>query len=218
MPRMPRLRIPGLPLHVVHRGNSRGQCFFCDGDYERYLQKLGQNAVRFECRVHAYVLMVNHVHLLVSPSEPEAISWFMKSVAQDHAQYINRTRSRTGALWENRYYSSIVDSDRYFLACHRYIELNPVRAGLAAAPASYAWSSFRMNACGIDNPIIREHEIYLGLGRDASARRSTYRALFEQPQREDEINTIRLATRGGRPVGSIERLERLKAEAQACRG
>jgi putative transposase len=204
MPRSARLRIPGLPLHLLHRGNNRVACFFQNADYGRYLQRLQESAQRFDCRIHAYVLMTNHVHLLVSPGEPEAVSWFMKRVEQDHAQYMNRTYGRTGSLWENRYYSSFVDSDLYLLRCHRYIELNPVRASMVRHPAEYTWSSFRANALGYPNPLLTPHGVYEALGSTAQRQQTAYRQLFEIPMHEHEVDAIRAATRGGRTIGSMD--------------
>ena len=199
-------------MHIVHRGNNRHACFFRDADYRRYLAKLQECAQRFDCQVHAYVLMTNHVHLLVSPGVPTAISWFMKRVAQDHAQHVNRTYGRSGAVSENRYYSSFVDSDSYLFRCHRYIETNPVRAAMVRHPAEYPWSSFPSNALGYPNALLTQHSLYGGLGTTPEARQAAYRALFDIPLTELELDTIRAATRGGRAVGSIEFLERLKAQ------
>ena len=212
MPRHARLRIAGLPLHVVHRGNNREPCFFRESDYGRYLAKLEECAERFDCQVHAYVLMTNHVHLLVSPAAPAAISWFMKRVAQDHAQYVNGSYRRTGALWENRYYGCYVDSDSYLLKCHRYIESNPVRAAMVRHPAEYAWSSFRANALGYPSRLLKQHCVYTGLGASDEARQAAYRGLFDVPLSDQELETIRAATRAGRAAGSVEFLQRLKTE------
>jgi putative transposase len=213
MPRTARLRLAGLPLHIVHRGNNRGACFFQEADYRRYLVKLEECVERFDCQVHAYVLMTNHVHLLVSPAVPTAISWFMKRVAQDHAQHVNRTYGRTGAVWENRYYSGFVDSESYLFTCHRYIETNPVRAGMVRHPAEYPWSSFRSNALGYPSSLVRQHCVYGGLGSTPETRQAAYRALFDAALTDHELAFIRAATRGGRAIGSIEFLERLKLQA-----
>ena len=212
MPRTARLRLAGLPLHIVHRGNNRGACFFQEADYRRYLTKLQECTYRFDCQVHAYVLMTNHVHLLVSPAVPTAISWFMKRVAQDHAQHVNRTYGRTGAVWENRYYSSFVDSESYLLRCHRYIESNPVRAAMVRHPAEYPWSSFRANAFGYPDGLLTQHCVYGGLGSTPETRQTAYRALFDTALTDHELAIIRAATRGGRAIGSIEFLERLRLQ------
>jgi len=203
-------------MHIVHRGNNHGACFFQEADHRRYLARLEECAKRFDCGVHAYVLMTNHVHLLVSPALPTAISWFMKRLAQDHAQYVNRTYRRTGAVWENRYYSSFVDSDSYLLRCYRYIESNPLRAGMVRHPAEYAWSSFRSNALGYPSSALTEHGVYTSLGSTPETRQAAYRALFDIPLAEHELEIIRAATRGGRAVGSIEFLEKLQREVGRC--
>ena len=204
MPRTARLRIHGLPLHILHRGNNRGPCFLGHADHGRYLERLHESAQRFDCRIHAYVLMTNHIHLLVSPGPDDASSWFMKRVQQDHAQYMNRTYGRTGSLWENRYYASIVDSDLYFVRTHRYIEMNPVRAAMVRHPAEYTWSSFRANAFGYPNPLISPHCVYEGLGSTPERRQTAYRQLFEIPLSEHELESIRAATRGGHAIGAME--------------
>jgi putative transposase len=212
MPRRARLRIAGLPLHIVHRGNNRGSCFFHESDYRRYLAKLAECAKRFDCQVHAYVLMTNHVHLLATPAEPAAISWFMKRLAQDHAQHVNRTYGRTGAVWENRYYSSFVDSESYLLRCYRYIESNPLRADMVRHPAEYAWSSFPANALGYPSAFLTPHSIYLGIDTKPETRQAAYRALFDNPLSANDLETIRAATRGGRAMGSGEFLQGLKQQ------
>ena len=212
MPRSARIRIPGLPLHIVHRGHNRMRCFFRDRHFRRYLEVLEESAARYSCDVHAFVLMPNHVHLLVSPAEPCAISWFMKRVAQDHAQHINRTCGRTGALWEGRYYASYVDCDTYLLRCYRYIELNPVRAGMVNHPAEYPWSSFRANALGYPVAFLREHPVYLSMDATPERRMRAYRTLFDIPLTENEIELIRGATRSCRAIGSASFVERLEKE------
>jgi putative transposase len=212
MPRTARLRIPGLPLHIVHRGHNRKPCFFRDADYLRYLRMLEQSSQQFECEVHAFVLMTNHVHLLVSPREASSISWFMKRVAQEHAQYINKALVRSGALWEGRYYSSHVDCDSYLLSCYRYIESNPVRAAIAMHPAEYAWSSFRSNALGYPSSLIRPHDVYRSLGSSEQARLEAYRRLFDCSVSDAELDAIRAATRRCRVLGSPDFLQRLESE------
>jgi len=128
MPRKPRMYIGGLPCHVIQRGNNRDACFYSDQDYQFYLYQLGEVCRRYSVQLHAYVLMTNHSHLLMTPKDEWGISRVMQSLGRCYVQYINKTYRRTGTLWEGRHKSSLVDADRYLLACYRYIELNPVRA------------------------------------------------------------------------------------------
>src|SRR5262245_9644203 len=130
MPRRPRIHLDGLPLHIVQRGHNRGPCFFGEEDYRSYRHWLGEALVEADCELHAYVLMTNHVHLLVTPSKAEKLPKLLISLGRRYVQYVNRVYGRTGTLWESRYKSSLVQADRYLLACHRYVELNPVRAGM----------------------------------------------------------------------------------------
>jgi putative transposase len=135
MPRRPRLDLPGIPQHVVQRGNDRQPCFFADVDRQRYLQDLKEIALREGCAVHAYVLMTNHVHLLMTPTGCGQVALIMQALGRRNVRYINDRYHRTGTLWEGRYKSSPVDRDTYLLHCYRYIELNPVRAHMCSDPA-----------------------------------------------------------------------------------
>lgn len=138
MPRRARLLLPNVPLHVIQRGNNRQACFFADDDYRRYLDWLEEYAGKCGCRVHAYVLMTNHVHLLLSADSAGGVGALMKALGQRYVQYINRTYRRSGTLWEGRFRSCLTQDETYLLACQRYIELNPVRAAMVAHPAEYA--------------------------------------------------------------------------------
>ncbi len=130
MARLPRIDVPNLPQHIIQRGNNRTACFFHDDDYRFYLQSLRHAAQKYACQVHAYVLMTNHVHLLMTAMEAGSISALMQSLGRRYVRYVNQTYQRTGTLWEGRFKSSIIESEQYFLTCSRYIEWNPVRAGL----------------------------------------------------------------------------------------
>ena len=191
---------PGVPLHVVQRGVNRARCFFETRDFIRYLHFLLQASLDERCRVHAYCLMSNHVHLLVTPDDEAACARFMKMVNQRHTQHVNRVHRRTGTLWEGRYRANIVFSTRYVLACYRYIELNPVRAGIARHPADYPWSSYRANAHGLVDSLIYAHGTYAALGRSPAARRAAYRELVDQALATSMIDTIRSAVGSGRAL------------------
>ena len=148
MARLPRLDLPGIPQHIVQRGNDRQACFADAADYLRYRQELGEAALRYDCALHAYVLMTNHVHLLTTPREPGGVSRMMQAIGRRYVGSFNARYRRTGTLWEGRFKSALVDSEHYVLACYRYIELNPVRAGIVTSPREYRWSSHARNAHG----------------------------------------------------------------------
>lgn len=194
--------VPGLPVHVIHRGNNREACFFKDQDRAFYLFHLGRLLPRTDCRLHAYCLMSNHVHLLLTGQKASACGLLMKGIAQLHAQYINKTYGRSGYVWESRYKSCLVQSEEYLLTCYRYVELNPVRAGLVHRPGDYSWSSYAGNALGEACPLITPHDEYRALGRDEPERQAVYRDLFGSPMRDDQLQQIRTATNGGFVLGS----------------
>ncbi len=191
MTRPPRLDIAGIPQHVVQRGNNRLPCFLDDEDRQRYLQCLRQALLRFGCQLHAYVLMSNHAHLLLTPHEMGALARLMHTFARNYAGLFNGRHQRTGTLWEGRYKACLVDSGRYFLACSRYIELNPVRAWMVAQPEDHPWSSYAANATGRVDPLLTPHPEYLALGADPTARASAYRALFADALPDELIAEIR---------------------------
>jgi len=209
MPRRHRALFPGVPTHIVQRGNNRLRCFFTDNDRRFYLAQLSEFAQKFECAIHAYVLMDNHVHILATPSTHHGISHMMKHLGQNFAQFVNRVHHRTGALWEGRFYSAVVDSGAYLFTCQRYIELNPVRAGMVRRPADYSWSSYRANANGETSSIITPHPQYLALNRLVSERQRLYRMLFDNPVDRGANDEIRRMTLGGYAFGSDEFKARL---------
>ena len=201
MPRTARLVIPDVSLHVVQRGHDRADCFFDDSDYLTYLVALGTYAARFGCVVHAYCLMTNHVHLLLTPRDAAGCALLMKHLAQRHSKRINGKLGRTGTLWEGRYYSGLVASDEYAVACYRYIELNPVRAGMVQHPATYGWSSHNANALAQRHSFVRPHPSFLALAIEEEERGAAYRALCDEPLKQELIDEIRRATYGGHRMG-----------------
>jgi REP-associated tyrosine transposase len=207
MPRRARLRVAGIPLHIVQRGNNRGACFFGEGDYWAYLQCLRELSSRYACDIHAYVLMTNHVHLLLTPRRADGASVLMKHLGQHYVQYVNRVHHRSGTLWEGRFRSSLVEAETYFLRCQRYIELNPVRAGIARSPEAYRWSSFAANGRGRSDTLVTPHAAFLALGMDDHARRSAYLDLFRVGYGPGELDDIRSSTNAGYALGS-ERFRR----------
>ncbi len=208
MPRRARLRLAGLPLHIIQRGNNRAPCFYADEDYGLYLHHLAQLALKFECAVHAYVLMTNHVHLLLTAAKEDGPSLLMKHLGQRYVQYVNKTYRRSGMLWEGRFRSSIVQRDGYALKCQRYIELNPVRAKMVRDPRDYAWSSYLVNAELKASYLIAPHQEYIGLGETAELRAAAYRRSFRFEMDPADLREIRLAANGGFALGN----DRFKAE------
>ncbi len=201
MPRKPRMYLPGVPCHVIQRGNNREASFFTRQDYLFYMSCLGEACNRYHVAVHAYVLMTNHVHLLMTPDDSEGISRVMQSIGRRYVQYINKEYQRCGTLWESRHKASLVDAEQYLLTCYRYIELNPVAANMVKHPGDYAWSSYHHNACGEKNPVITQHDLYRRLGMAGEERRSRYRALFINSLTKEDIHIIRSAARFSMPVG-----------------
>jgi putative transposase len=201
MPRPRRAVLPSIPLHVIQRGNNRAPCFQLQNDYLIYLDMLRECAFDAGCAVHAYVLMTNHVHLLLSPDTTDSASTMMQRLGQRYVQYFNRRHARTGTLWEGRFRSSPVQDERYFLICQRYIELNPVRANMVDAPADYPWSSHRTNAYGQKDSLITPHLAYSSLGSAPTVRYAAYRHLFSEALSEDMLDEVRKAGNSNRPLG-----------------
>lgn len=204
MARQPRIDLPGLPQHIVQRGNNRGACFFDDADRYRYLNLLRDSAGASGVAIHAYVLMTNHVHLLLTPNLAGAVSAVMQAVGRRYVQGINAVRNRTGTLFDGRFKASLVQTDRYLLCCYRYIELNPVRAGLAADPAGYRWSSYRGNALGEPDPLLTPHPSFVELGDTLPHRQQLYRAFVAEGISDHERDVIRSHVRQGRVLGSAD--------------
>jgi putative transposase len=206
------MNLPGVPQHITQRGNNRQVCFFEDADYRLYLSLLAAACQRHHCAVHAYVLMTNHVHVLITPQFADGVSLLMRDLGRDYVRQVNQAYRRTGTLWEGRFKSSLVDSEGYCLACYRYIELNPVRANMVAHPQEYPWSSFSVNALGRSNDLIAPHECWLALGPTDAQRRRSYLSLFEQTLDACSIESIRHAVRKGLPTGS----DRFKSQIEAA--
>jgi putative transposase len=202
MPRRPRIHIDAVPLHIVQRGHNRQPCFFVEEDYHTYMHWLGEALRKEHCDLHAYALMTNHIHLLLTPTDAESVPNLIIELGRRYVQYINTTYRRTGTLWDSRYKSSLIHAETYLLSCQRYIELNPVRAGMVDDPASYRWSSYRSNALGQSHPIITPHTLYQALGATAFERQSAYRGLFRNQLDNDAINDIRLALNQSQPLGN----------------
>lgn len=200
MPRRARTYLPGYPYHIVQRGNNREACFVSVDDYQFYLGLWVECASRYGVSIHAWCLMTNHIHFLVTPDLSDSISFAMKVIGSRYAQYFNKTYGRTGTLWEGRHKSSLVQSDRYLLTCMRYIELNPVASDMVDKPEKYRWSSYMSNAWGKPG-IVVPHAEYMKLGSGADPRRHAYRELFRYSITSEDIHTIESAAVYNRPVG-----------------
>jgi len=206
MPRVARIVVPDVCLHVYQRGNNRAPCFVRPSDYRVYLRYLRVYAAQYGCAIHAYCLMTNHIHLLITPRAPNSCAQLMKHLGQCYVQTFNMAHKRTGTLWEGRFHSCLVPTESYVLTCYRYIELNPVRAGMVSAAGEYPWSSFATNAAGRENALITRHAALEAVGHD-------YRALFDVPVENPLLEEIRKATRNGHALG-VPRRPRGRAPAQ----
>lgn len=202
MARRPRYILPGVAVHVIQRAINRVACFRVDADYLVYLSHLQELAAKHDCAVHAYCLMTNHVHLLLSPAAPDSCTALMRDIGRRYVPYFNRRNERTGTLWEGRFRSCIVESARYVLACYRYIELNPVRACMVAHPAAYLWSSYAANSGARHDPAIEPHAEFDALSANPDSRRAAYRSLFAEELDSDSVEAIREATNSGYPLVS----------------
>jgi putative transposase len=212
MARLPRFVIPGQPQHVIQRGNNRQEIFCTDEDYQFYLEKLEAASIKHECHIHAYVLMTNHVHLLVTPYTENGIGKMMQMLGRYYVQYFNYCYQRTGTLWEGRYRATLIDSEHYLLTCMRYIELNAVRAGMVAHSSEYPWSSFHCNGLGVNSILIKSHPEYRRLGRSAEERTAAYRQLFRARIAEQTLEDIRAATNRAWVLGNDRFKERIEKQ------
>lgn len=202
MPRRARVHLDGVPLHIVQRGHNREPCFFAEDDYCIYLHWLGEALKESSCAMHAYALMTNHVHLLITPERAEAVPRLLISLGRRYVQHINRRYRRTGTLWDSRYKSSLVQAETHLLVCQRYIELNPVRAAMVDDPAHYRWTSFRSNGLGQPDIRLTPHPVYCALGGEEKERQAAYRDLFRAHLDRAAIDDIRLALNQSQPIGN----------------
>jgi len=202
MARRHRLYLAGCAQHIIQRGNNREACFHADDDYRTYLYHLKRSAEKFGVKIHAFVLMTNHVHLLVTPEEESSAGRMMQALGRQYVQYFNFSYQRTGTLWEGRYKSTVVDSENYLLMVYRYIELNPVRAGMVDHASEYPWSSYQHNAVGKEIELLSPHPEYRRLGSTTQERQKNYRALFKGRMREADLEFIRESTNKAWVLGS----------------
>jgi putative transposase len=201
MARLGRYFLPDQPLHVIQRGNNRQAIFFGEEDYACYRDWLAAAAARYGCAIHAYVLMTNHVHLLVTPQAATSLPRTMQALGRRYVRHVNTVYRRSGTLWEGRYRAAPIDCEAYFLACCRYIELNPVRARMVRHPRDYSWSSYRAHAQGAADPLLAGHEVYDRIAGTPAERRKGYRSLFRTALDDGFVEDLRAATNGGWALG-----------------
>jgi putative transposase len=214
MARLPRFCPAGLPQHIIQRGNNRGVFFAAEEDFSAYAHWLDEYAEKFNVAIHAWVFMTHHVHLLATPSSDNGISLMMQALGRRYVQYFNFTYRRSGTLWEGRYKSSTIDTEKYLLICYRYIELNAVRANRVNDPADYIWSSYRCNALGVESSLCSPHDDYLALGTSAEERQGSYRALCRYQIDGALLDDVRNAVNKGLALGS----ERFQDEVEMLYG
>ncbi|MDH3713693.1 MAG: transposase [Gammaproteobacteria bacterium] len=202
MPRRARILLPNTPHHIVQRGHNRASVFARADDYRYYLATLIEWKQPLGLKLYAYCLMTNHVHLIVEPGEAvSAVGQLMRRLAGRQTRFVNALEGRTGSLWEGRYKASAIQSERYLLACSRYVELNPVRAGMVASAADYAWSSYHAKVDGCWPSWLDEDECYRSLGANARERSRTYREYVEGDVNEEEQALIRTASKRNQLTG-----------------
>ena len=202
MTRKPRFFVAGIANHVIQRGNNKEAIFFEEEDYVKYKTILNAAAIKQGVKIHAYVLMTNHIHLLATAESTNGISLMMQQTGRYYVPYINFKYKRTGTLWEGRFKSSLVSDDLYILSCMRYIEMNPVRAYMVKAPQEYIWSSYHSNVRGAYDSLITEHVSYLGLDNNRKQQQESYRDLFLEHINEKILNDIRNCAQTGTPLGN----------------
>ncbi len=214
MARLSRVCPIRMPQHVIQRGNNRQVCFADEQDLEAYAGWLKGYSKKYQVDIHAWVLMTNHVHLLCTPRGQNAVSHMMQSLGRHYVRYFNFSYKRTGTLWEGRFKSCLVQEETYLIQLYRYIELNPVRAGMVEQPSDYVWSSYPINALGKVSELCTPHAVYLALGKDANERQASYRELFKHHVDGKLLEDIRLAVNKCMALGS----ERFKTEIESLSG
>ena len=210
MARLPRLTLPGYPHHIIQRGNNRQDVFTSNGDRKFLLDLLAENAAKFDVAIHAYVLMSNHFHLLATPQTAQGVPQMMQAVGRRYVRLFNDSHGRTGTLWEGRYKSTLLQTDRYLLACMAYIDLNPVRAGMVANPADFAWSSHGHYTGLRVDPLVSVHPLVWALGNTPFAREAAYADLVAQGVTEVQKNQITQAVLRGWVLGEPDFAQHLQ--------
>jgi putative transposase len=214
MARLPRLTLPGYPHHIIQRGNNRQAIFASVADYQLLLDLLAENAKKFDVAIHAYVLMSNHFHLLVTPQTPDGLPQMMQAVGRRYVRHFNDAQKRSGTLWEGRYKSTLIQTDRYLLACMAYIDLNPVRASLVAQARDYPWSSYGHYAGLRRDPLIAPHALIWELGNTPFAREAAYADLVQAGINPAQQAKLTDSTLTGWALGDPDFLENLQKRTQ----
>lgn len=214
MPRLPRVSPVGVSVHLIQRGNNRQACFASEEDFGTYLAFLKEYADKYRVDIHAWVLMTNHVHLLCIPRAADGVSKMMQGLGRRYVQYFNFCNKRSGTLWEGRFKSCLVQNESYVLQVYRYIETNPLRAGMVSDPAEYRWSSYQFNALGIFSNLGTYHQDYLLLGKTGKERKKAYRHLFKHDVESELLTDIRTSTQKGLAIGN----DRFKKEIEKLTG
>jgi putative transposase len=211
MPRSARIVIKGYPHHIIQRGHNRQAVFISDEDYLFYIENLREWKEKYGCKIYAYCLMTNHVHLIVDPAENEGnLAQLMKRVAGRQTRYVNKLEKRTGSLWEGRYKSSTISTNEYLLACCRYIELNPVRAGIVSDPIDYRWSSYRSKTGKQTEGWLDFDPCYMGLAGNQKKRAERYMEWVNETILEGEWDLIRQSLQRGQLTGSAQFVEEIE--------
>jgi putative transposase len=210
MARLPRFVLPGYPQHVIQRGNNRQTILRDEEDYWFLWSKLRDAAEKFNCHIHAYVLMPNHFHIILTPWQEDGIGKLMQYTGRYYVQHVNARYERTGTLWEGRYRATLLDPDRFLIPVSRYVETNAVRAGMVDNPADYDWSSYAANALGVDDELVTTHPVYEALGRTPKARRDAYRSGFQDGLDDALLKRIRDATNKAWLLGDAEFCNRIE--------
>jgi putative transposase len=214
MARLPRLTIPGYPHHVIQRGNNRQAIFASDADRRYLLDLLAEYANKFMVGIHAYVLMGNHIHLLATPETEDGLSKMMQAVGRRYVRYFNDAQGRSGTLWEGRYRSTVIETDRYLLACMAYIDLNPVRAGMVASPKDFVWSSHGHYIGQRSDKLITPHPLVWELGNTPFAREAAYADLVHAGLSGDQERALTDSTLRGWALGGPEFAAELQKQTE----
>ncbi len=202
MARLPRLVIPQHPHHIVQFGVDRQAIFREPGDYPAFLNWLREAAKQYKVAIHAYVLMPDHLHILATPTDSEGLARMMQWVGRHYVPYFNRKYGRSGTLWQGRFKATVIDAMNYLMTCSRYIELNPVRAGIVLSPADYAWSSYAHHIGAKHDALITDHALYWSLGNTPFERDAAYKYLTEQALTSKELQELKDTAHKGWVLGS----------------
>lgn len=214
MARLPRLTVPGYPHHLIQRGNNRQAIFAANADYEALLAMLDENARKFEVELHAYVLMTNHFHLLATPATVTGLPSLMQAVGRRYVRYFNQRQGRSGTLWEGRYRSTLIQADRYLLACMVYMDLNPVRAGIAPIARDYPWSSHGHYIGLRGDKLIVPHALYWTLGNTPFAREAAYAEMVAAGIGQQQQQALTNSALQGWALGEPDYVEELQKRTE----